>query len=102
MSGDVGGGGAGSAGARYGLTLAEVCDAAYLAQREQLERLALHQVALLPHLDEAARRDMPTVDQVLAEFDGWLYDEPEDERALTPEERRQLDLHRLLGVAKGR
>ncbi len=75
---------------------------AYLVQRERLERLALHQMSLLPHLEEDVRKEMPTVDQVLAEFDVWLYEEPDGDRALTPEERRQLDLHRLLGVAKGR
>lgn len=70
----------------------------YLAQWEALERACLSQIALLPHLEEDARKGVPMPDQVKAEFDAWLLEPPPNDAALTHEERRQADLYRLLGV----
>jgi hypothetical protein len=78
-----------------------VCDASYLCQVERLEREVLAQVALLPHLDEDARKQVPSVDEVRAEFDGWLIEQPDGE-PVTAQDAEQLMLFRLLGVAKGR
>ena len=74
---------------------------AYLCQAEALEREVLSQVTLLPHLDEKDRKSMPSVDQVRAEFDAWLAEEPAY-MAMTSEDREQQELYRLLGVGKGR
>jgi hypothetical protein len=74
-----------------------VCDAAYLCQVEQLERSALAQVALIPHLDETARKNVPTVDGVREEFDAWLVSEP-DGVAMTPQDQETALMYRLLGV----
>lgn len=74
-----------------------MCDAAYLCQVDQLERAALAQVALIPHLDEASRKQMPTVDQVRSEFDEWLMSEP-DHVAMTAEDSETELLYRFLGV----
>lgn len=76
-----------------------MCDVSYLCQVEALERLALAQIALLPHLEEEARKKMPTVDQVRAEFDEWLNEEPA-EMSMTPPDRERLLMLQLLGVAK--
>lgn len=78
-----------------------MCDAAYLCQVEQLERATLAQVALIPHLEEQARKDVPTIEQVRDEFDQWLISEPE-EMAMTAEDHEALLMYRFLGVAKGR
>lgn len=78
-----------------------MCDAAYLCQVEQLERATLAQVALLPHMEEADRKQIGTFDQVRAEFDEWLMSEPEH-MTMTAADVEQMTLHRLLGVGKGR
>jgi hypothetical protein len=78
-----------------------VCDASYLCQVERLEREVLSQVALLPHLEEDARKQIPTVDKVRAEFDAWLSEIPE-QLSMSAADADQLTLYRLLGVAKGR
>lgn len=72
-----------------------------MCQVERLEREVLAQIALLPHLEEEARKQVPTVDKVREEFDAWLVEEPE-QMSMTVEEAEQLTLFRLLGVAKGR
>lgn len=77
-----------------------MCDASYLCQVERLEREVLAQVALLPHLEEDARKQVPSADEVRAEFDGWLIEEPE--APVSEQDAEQLMLYRLLGVAKGR
>jgi hypothetical protein len=74
-----------------------VCDAAYLCQVEQLERATLAQVALLPHVDEETRKQIPTVDEVRAEFDTWLLSDPEPVEVVDSDTRT---LRRLLGVGK--
>lgn len=78
-----------------------MCDASYLCQVERLEREVLAQVALLPHLEEEARKQVPTVEKVREEFDAWLIEQPAESR-MTVEEAEHLSLFRLLGVAKGR
>ena len=54
---------------------------------------------MLPHLEEADRKKMPTVDQVRAEFDEWLNEEPA-EITMTAEDREQHLMFQFLGVAK--
>lgn len=78
-----------------------MCDASYLCQVERLEREVLAQVALLPHLDEKARGQIPTVEKVRAEFDSWLDEDgtPQVPAGMDPEDALML---RLMGVAKGR
>lgn len=76
-----------------------MCDAAYLCQAEQLERSALAQVALLPHLDEKDRKRVATVDEVREEFDQWLLSEPE-QRVMTAADTETAMLYSLLGVGK--
>lgn len=78
-----------------------MCDASYLCQVERLEREVLAQVALLPHLEEEARKQVPSVDKVRDEFDRWLSEEPE-QVSMSAYDQEQLQLYRLLGVAKGR
>lgn len=77
-----------------------MCDAAYLCQVEALERATLAQVALLPHLEDAARKDIKTVEQARDEFDEWLASEPE-QWLMTPEDAETAALYRLLGVGGG-
>lgn len=72
-----------------------MCDVAYLCQVEALERETLAQVALIPHLDEQARKQVPSVADVRAEFDGWLLSEPVEQR-MTPADVEQATLHRLM------
>ncbi len=74
-----------------------MCDASYLCQVEALERASLAQVALLPHMEEKARKDFPSVEQVRAEFDTWLTSEPE--RALSGPDAEQMLMYQFLGVA---
>lgn len=74
-----------------------MCDAAYLCQTEQLERSALAQVALLPHLEENDRKQVPSPDEVRREFDEWLRTEPV-ETVMTPADAEAAALYRLLGV----
>lgn len=74
---------------------------AYLCQAEALEREVLSQVTLLPHLDEKDRKSMPTVEQVRAEFDAWLHEEPAHLN-MSPADLEAQELYRLLGVAKAR
>lgn len=50
---------------------------AYTIQVEQIEREALAQLSLLPHLREGAQISTP--DQAVAEFDAWLIERPENE-----------------------
>lgn len=76
-----------------------MCDAAYLCQVEQLERSALAQVALLPHLEEKDRKQVPSPDDARREFDEWLNAEP-DEVSMTPADQEMAALYRLLGVGK--
>ncbi len=49
----------------------------------------------------AAGTKIPTTAETLAEFDEWLNGAPDD-RVMTAEDLEQLELYRLLGVAKGR
>lgn len=78
-----------------------MCDASYLCQWEALEREVLSQVSLLPHLEEQARKSAPTVEQVRAEFDGWLNEVPAYV-SMTAEDLEKRQLFELLGVAKRR
>lgn len=78
-----------------------MCDASYLCQVEQFERAVLAQVALIPHMDEAHRKDVPTVEKVRAEFDEWLDSEPE-RVVMTAEDMERVTLNKLLGVGQGR
>jgi hypothetical protein len=52
-----------------------VCDLAYTMQVEAIEREALAQLALAPHLQEGAQLSTPQ--QAIAEFDQWLTEEPQ-------------------------
>lgn len=76
-----------------------MCDAAYLCQIETLEREALAQVVLLPHMEEKDRKQWRSVDQVIADFDEWLVSEIV-EQVMTPEDQEQLLMYRFLGVGK--
>jgi hypothetical protein len=58
----------------YGLTLAEMCDLAYVIQVEAIERLALAQISLAPHMEGGG--NIPTPDAAVAEFDQWLMARP--------------------------
>lgn len=74
---------------------------AYLCQLEQLERAVLAQVALIPHMEEKSRKDVPTFDKVKAEFDEWLV-EPPNRVTMSAEDMETDMLHRLLGVGQNR
>jgi hypothetical protein len=76
------------------LTLAEVCDVAYLIQVEQLERQALALLPSAPFLPEGKTLSSP--DEVVAEFREWLMLEPDAApTAGDPGDRALLE---LLGV----
>lgn len=49
----------------------------YLIQVEQLERVALAEMALAPHLKEGAQLSTP--EGAVTEFDKWLMQEPSAE-----------------------
>lgn len=93
--GDAGADGV-SVGQAYGLTLAEVCDVSYLLQAGAREREALALQAQAPFIDG----DVPSVAQVLAEFDAWLVSSPEDVEPETPQDRAQRDLDEAMGVRR--
>ena len=78
-----------------------MCDASYLCQVDRLERETLSQISLLPHLEEEARKSMPSPGEVRDEFDRWLNEAPA-EQTMTAADVEQLELFRLMGVAKGR
>jgi hypothetical protein len=54
-----------------------VCDLAYMIQVEQIERGALAELVLAPHLKEGAQ--LTTPEQAVAEFDAWLTDQPDND-----------------------
>lgn len=54
-----------------------MCDLAYVIQVEQLERVALAELTLAPHVKEGTQ--LPTPESVVAEFDEWLSKQPEAE-----------------------
>ncbi len=74
-----------------------MCDAAYLCQVETIERDRLAQVALLPHMEEKARKEALAAD-MRAEFDEWLVSVPEQE--LTAADAEQDLMYRFLGVGR--
>ena len=65
-----------------------MCDLAYAIQVEGLERAALAELALAPHVKEGTKIDTP--DTAVAEFDEWLWAEPE--RTKRPEDMELIDL----------
>lgn len=70
-----------------------MCDLAYTLQVAQIEREALAQVALLPHLGEGQQITPP--ETAVAEFDKWLTDTPEAElQGRTPEDAELIQLIR--------
>lgn len=54
-----------------------MCDLAYLIQVEQIERVALAEMTLAPHVKEGTQLSTP--EGAVAEFDAWLMAEPESE-----------------------
>ncbi len=52
-----------------------MCDLSYAIQAEQIERRALAELALAPHLEKGHQVTPPDV--ALAEFEHWLNEEPE-------------------------
>lgn len=54
-----------------------MCDLSYMIQVEQLERMALAELSLAPHVKEGTQ--LPTPESVVAEFDEWLVTEPVSE-----------------------
>lgn len=54
-----------------------MCDLSYLIQAEQLERAALAELALAPHVKEGTK--LATPESAVAEFDEWLLAEPVSE-----------------------
>lgn len=56
-----------------------MCDLAYVIQVEQIERRALAEMTLAPHVEEKAK--IATPDVAVAEFDRWLMAPPDRERA---------------------
>ena len=66
-----------------------MCDLAYAIQCETLERQALAQLALAPHLKEGTQIDTP--ETAVAEFDVWLHTKPEsDNRSPAEQELAKL------------
>lgn len=73
-----------------------MCDLSYVLQVEAIERLALAQIALVPHLKEEAAGSILSPAEAVAEFDKWLSHEPEVKvRTL------ESDLRELLGIGAG-
>ncbi len=70
-----------------------MCDLSFVLQVEAIERLALAQLALIPHLKEGAEPPA-TPEQAVAEFVAWLAHEPE-----TKARTWDSDLRELIGVA---
>jgi hypothetical protein len=56
-----------------------VCDVAYSIQVEALERMALAELSLAPHLPEGAQ--LTTPDMAVTEFEEWLLSEPAETTA---------------------
>jgi hypothetical protein len=54
-----------------------VCDLSYMIQVEQLERMALAELTLAPHVKEGTQ--LATPESAVAEFDQWLLAEPESQ-----------------------
>jgi hypothetical protein len=59
-----------------------------MVQVEAMERAALAELALAPHVKEGTKVDTP--ETVVAEFDAWLWAEPE--QAKRPEDMELIDL----------
>jgi hypothetical protein len=51
-----------------------VCDLAYVVQVEQIERRALAEMQLAPHVEDSSKIATPEV--AVAEFDAWLMAPP--------------------------
>lgn len=52
-----------------------MCDLAYIVQAEQIERRALAEMALAPHVEDSSKIATPQV--ALAEFDAAVYEVPQ-------------------------
>ena len=52
-----------------------MCDLAYVVQVEQIERRALAELQLAPHVEDSSKIAPPAV--AVAEFDAWLMAPPE-------------------------
>jgi hypothetical protein len=65
-----------------------VCDLSYAIQVEAIERAALAEMTLAPHVKEGTKIDTP--DTAVTEFDEWLWAEPENTRR--PEDMELMDL----------
>ena len=68
-----------------------MCDLSYMIQVEAIERAALAEVVLAPHVKEGTQIDSP--EQAVAVFDEWLWARPEHE-SQRPEDMELMDLIR--------
>lgn len=66
-----------------------MCDLAYAIQVEGLERAALAELALAPHVKEGTKIDTPAT--AVAEFNEWLWAKPDDDQQ-RPEDMELVDL----------
>lgn len=67
----------------------EVCDLSYAIQVEMVERMALAQMALAPHVEDSSQ--IATPDVAIREFQQWLTSRP-PELDRPAEEAELLDL----------
>lgn len=80
----------------YGLTLAELCDLTYLLQVEAIERRALAEITLAPHLGRDST--LPSPEDAREAFDTWLNTPPVPAAGQTGD----TELFDLLGLRGGK
>jgi hypothetical protein len=73
--------------------LQAICDLSYAMQAEQIERMALTQMTLAPHMEDSS--GVLTPDGAVNEFNQWLAEKP---ATATPEQVEKSD---LLDLIKG-
>ncbi len=66
-----------------------MCDLSFLLQVEAIERAALAQLALLPHLQEGVEPPLGP-DEAVAEFVAWLDQQPKSEARTWDSDLREL------------